>query len=140
MIDIISEKFAIDIDYCNKVIDLLSSELNISGDITIKISDNVESKALNLLYRKKDYPTDVLSFQINEELPDGFYIGDILISYEVLQKQAKEAEISEKTELTTLVVHGVLHLSGYDHETDNGEMLNLQKKLLKIIDKSVKNS
>jgi len=133
MIDIISETFKIDLDYFNRVIDLLSSELNISGDITIKIGDNSESKALNLLYRKKDYPTDVLSFPINEELPDGFYTGDILISYEVLQRQAKEAEISEKAELTTLIVHGVLHLSGYDHETDKGEMLNLQEKLLEKI-------
>lgn len=136
MIEIISEEFKIDAEYFYRIIDFLCRDLNISDNATIKIGNDKESRDLNREYRNKDYPTDVLTFPINEKFPDGLYLGDILIAYPVMEKQAKEAGISEKDELMTLITHGILHLIGYDHETDNGEMLVLQEKLLKKIKSS----
>jgi len=138
MIEIISEEFNIDTEYFKSIIDFLFIELKISGNATVKIGNDEESKKLNKEYRNKNYPTDVLTFPINEKFPDGYYLGDILISYPVMQKQADEGKISENEELTTLIIHGILHLIGYDHENDNGEMLNLQDELLEKI-KKIKN-
>ena len=89
-----------------------------------------ESKELNSQYRKKEYATDVLSFPFNEILENSFYIGDILICYPIAEKQAKERSISTEREIITLMVHGILHLAGYDHETDKGEMLALQDSFI----------
>jgi len=130
MIELISEKYKIDKSKYNKIISFIASDLKLVGNATIKIGEEEESKSLNKQFRKKDYPTDVLTFISNEELPDGYYHGDIFICYQVLIKQAKEAEISEELELTTLIIHGLLHLKGYDHEIDSGEMLISQQNLL----------
>ena len=130
MIEIISDNYKIDIDHFNNVIKIISSQLGLNGDATIKIGDEKESRALNNKFRNKDYPTDVLTFIANEELPDGYYLGDIFICDKILIDQAAEAKISEKLELTILIIHGLLHLKGYDHETDSGEMLRLQEELL----------
>jgi probable rRNA maturation factor len=92
-------------------------------------------KELNSFFRGNDSTTDVLSFP-NE--PDEFdsdknNMGDIVISAEQARKQAAENGLSLDLEIKQLILHGVLHLSGYDHETDNGEMnareLALRKEL-----------
>jgi len=105
-------------------------QLKLTGIVTVKIGGEEESRELNNTYRKKDYPTDVLSFPLNEKLPGGFYIGDIFICYAIAERQAEENEVSIEEELLTLMIHGILHLAGYDHEEDDGEMLELQDKLL----------
>ncbi len=137
MIEIVSENYPIDTTYFNRVVALIESELKISGDATIKIGEEDESHALNKQYRNKDYPTDVLTFPLNEALPDGIYLGDIFICHPVLARQAKEAGISEKEELTVLITHGLLHLVNYDHENDSGEMLQKQQELLDKIKENV---
>lgn len=81
-------------------------------------------KELNKLFRGQDSTTDVLSFP-NE--PDEFdldksNLGDIVISAEQAQKQADENDLSLEIEIKQLILHGVLHLCDYDHETDSGEM------------------
>jgi probable rRNA maturation factor len=79
----------------------------------------------NLRYRHIDKPTDVLSFAGH----DG-YLGDILISTETAWKQArKSATLSFDDNIRRLLLHGILHLSGYDHETDNGEMRAIERQL-----------
>jgi probable rRNA maturation factor len=79
----------------------------------------------NLRYRHIDKPTDVLSFPGH----DG-YLGDILISTETAWKQArKSATLSFDDNIRRLLLHGILHLSGYDHETDNGEMRAIERQL-----------
>ena len=79
----------------------------------------------NLRYRHIDKPTDVLSFPGH----DG-YLGDILISTETAWKQArKSATLSFDDNVRRLLLHGILHLSGYDHETDNGEMRAIERQL-----------
>lgn len=81
-------------------------------------------KQLNKMFRGKDATTDVLSFP---HAPDEFdldksNLGDIVISAEQAQKQAAENGLTLEGEIKQLILHGLLHLCGYDHETDNGEM------------------
>ena len=94
---------------------------------------------LNLKFRGKDQATDVLSFPLeydsrgaDETLLDGLaakYVGDVVVSTDTALRQAGEAGHSPDREIDELVIHGVLHLCGYDHETDNGEMNRLEMKL-----------
>lgn len=92
-------------------------------------------KELNSTFRGKDSTTDVLSFPFEKEAfePDTNNLGDIVISAEQAQRQAAENGLTLEGEIKQLILHGVLHLCGYDHETDNGEMnareLELRDKL-----------
>jgi len=92
-------------------------------------------KELNSLFRGKDSTTDVLSFphEPDEFDSDSSNIGDIVISAEQAFRQAEENGLDVENEIKQLILHGLLHLSGYDHETDNGEMnareLELRDKL-----------
>ena len=91
---------------------------------------------LNRTYRGKDSATDVLSFPAGDEQSEaGFapeaasYLGDIVVSTDTALRQAEEAKHSFEREVSELVIHGTLHLCGYDHETDKGEMNRLELKL-----------
>jgi len=97
---------------------------------TAFVSDS-RMKQLNEMFRGKSTTTDVLSFphEPDEFDPDKNNLGDIVISAEQAQKQAEENGLSLEGEIKQLILHGVLHLSGYDHETDNGEMNALELKL-----------
>ncbi|MGE5341273.1 MAG: rRNA maturation RNase YbeY [Candidatus Omnitrophota bacterium] len=130
MIEIVDELYNLDLAFYIEKLDKVVDELKLNGTITIKVGDPEEALELNHHYLKRDYAADVLSFPFNEDLPDGYYIGDIFVCYKVAEEQAKEADIALEEELFTLMTHGVLHLAGYDHETDNGEMLALQEKLV----------
>lgn len=132
MIEIIRDPFPLEPQFYLEKLEAIARELKMdpSGDIVIKLGDREESRNLNLRYLEKDYPTDVLSFPFNEQLPDGLYIGDIFICYPVAQEQAKENCVTLEEELFRLMVHGLLHLLGYDHETDAGGMLELQEQLM----------
>ena len=98
------------------------------------ISDD-RMKQLNEMFRGKDATTDVLSFphEPDEFDPNKDNLGDIVISAEQAQKQAAENGLSLESEIKQLILHGVLHLCGYDHETDDGAMntreLELRDKL-----------
>lgn len=79
----------------------------------------------NREYRGFDKSTDVLSFS-----GDGDYLGDVLISSETAYNQARNSKtLSFETNIRRLLLHGLLHLTGYDHETDNGEMRTLERRL-----------
>lgn len=92
-------------------------------------------KQLNETFRGKESTTDVLSFphEPDDFDPDKNNLGDIVISAEQAQKQAAENGLSLEAEIKQLILHGALHLCGYDHETDEGEMnareLELRDKL-----------
>ena len=76
-------------------------------------------------YRGFNKSTDVLSFQ-----GDGGYLGDILISSETAYNQSRKSNtLSFETNIRRLILHGLLHLLGYDHETDNGEMRAMERRL-----------
>lgn len=95
---------------------------------------------LNDTYRHKNEPTDVLTFcehDVSSEWVDGdekkrFYAGDIVISVDTLKKNALYFHVEEKEEVKRLIIHGILHLSGLDHKSNNPdeEMLVYQEKLL----------
>ena len=82
----------------------------------------------NRLYRGKDRPTDVLSFP-GERGEAGWHLGDVLISVPVARRQAAAAGHPVERELRVLLLHGVLHCLGHDHETDGGAMARLERRL-----------
>jgi probable rRNA maturation factor len=93
------------------LIDKILKKEKAKGKINLVLINDRQIRKLNKRYRKKDKPTDVLSFEMGE---DGI-IGDIAISTETTQRNAKRYGVTYKRELKRLVVHGVLHLLGYDH-------------------------
>jgi len=111
------------------VLKRITGRLELKGTVTIRIAGAAEVRALNRKYRSKDCATDVLSFPLGEKLPGGFYAGDILICRPLAEKQARQNAQSLGKELLLLMIHGLLHLQGRDHEKDHGEMLALQKQL-----------
>jgi probable rRNA maturation factor len=131
MIAIISEEYPVQPGFFKKKLEPLARKIGVKGKITIKLGSEEESRSLNRRYRRKDHPTDVLTFPDGERTPDGLYAGDILICYPVAEKQARKNGRPPERELLLLMVHGLLHLKGYDHETDGGEMLRLQEELMK---------
>ncbi len=86
--------------------------------------------ALNRQFRKKNYPTDVLSFPacVNKDLA-----GDVAISAEIAAENAREFGHSCAEEIKILALHGLLHSAGYDHETDGGEMAKAEKKFRRVL-------
>jgi probable rRNA maturation factor len=98
----------------------------VAGEVTIAVVPDARSRTLNQTYRGKDAATDVLSFPAGG--PDGL-LGDIVIARGVAKRQAREAGHSESTEWRVLALHGLLHLAGYDHESDNGRMARVEARL-----------
>jgi len=96
------------------------------------ISDDAMAR-LNETYRKKSGPTDVLSFPANgsRPAPGAEYIGDIAISPETARRNARRYSRSLPMEMRVLILHGMIHLAGFDHETDHGEMDRLERRLRK---------
>jgi probable rRNA maturation factor len=94
---------------------------------TIAFVSDKRIRELNRQFRNVDKATDVLSFPADG--PDEANLGDIAISVETAATQAKENGLSFDDEVAQLILHGLLHLSGYDHETDNGEMNRLELRL-----------
>ena len=95
------------------------------GDVVVAITSDARVRALNRRFRHKDTSTDVLSFPSDER----GYLGDIVIASGVARRQAREAGHSIQTELRVLALHGLLHLLGYDHEHDDGQMARLEHRL-----------
>jgi probable rRNA maturation factor len=92
---------------------------------TVAFVSDKRIRQLNQQFRGVDKATDVLSFPADE--PDN--LGDVAVSVETAAAQAKENGLSFEDEIAQLILHGLLHLSGYDHETDNGEMNRLELRL-----------
>ncbi|MGB9620865.1 MAG: rRNA maturation RNase YbeY [Brevinematia bacterium] len=102
-------------------------------EMSIVLCDNKEMKEYNSTYRGKDYPTDVLSFVDGERIGRYIYLGDIIISIDKVIEQSKEFEVEPEEEFVRLLVHGILHLIGYDHETseeDEKIMMEIQDKII----------
>lgn len=97
-------------------------------EVSLVFLKEAEVKRLNWKYRGKDYPTDILSFA-NDETES---LGEMVFCWPILQKQAIEHELSQEQELGYLMIHGILHLLGFDHETpgtDAEKMLELQDEI-----------
>ena len=95
-------------------------------ELSLALVGNSEMRKINARYRGRDYATDVLSFSAEENLPGPVsLLGDVVISVEKARTQAKERGRTLKDEMTTLLIHGIVHLLGYDHERsarDTAEM------------------
>ncbi|HZD33061.1 MAG TPA: rRNA maturation RNase YbeY [Candidatus Angelobacter sp.] len=96
----------------------VQNELGIVGEVSISVTSSREMQALNRRFRKKNKPTDVLTFPS----ANPGTAGDIAISLEIAAANAAELQHALATEVKVLILHGLLHLAGYDHEIDNGEM------------------
>ncbi len=102
--------------------------------MTLLLAADPEVRRLNRLYRRKDRSTDVLSFPAEGDLEPGRpHLGEIAISVTQAVRQARRAGWSLREETSLLVVHGFLHLIGYDHERDNGAMRRKEEALLRRV-------
>ena len=100
--------------------------------VTVAFVSDRAMRELNRRWRGKEGTTDVLSFpaeQTEFEKLEGLMLGDVVISVEQAARQAAEHGLEFDEEVSQLILHGVLHLCGYDHETDNGEMNRLELRL-----------
>ena len=103
-------------------------------EISIFLTNSEKMRQLNLKFRKKNKPTDVLSFPINIVKKKIGYLGDIAISYEIVNKRSKTSNFNY--EFDKMWVHGYLHLLGYDHKKirEFEKMYKLEKKILNYIE------
>jgi probable rRNA maturation factor len=124
-------------DFALEILALLGKS---GWDLSLLICDDAFIRGLNRQYRDMDEATDVLSFEQGDSYrdPDGrerVLAGDIVISLDALARNAEDFGISKDEELRRLIVHGILHLSGMDHEDNDPSkpMLLLQEKLIREI-------
>ncbi len=135
----LSEYPYIDEQFVHKVLQAAGEHLHTSGEVSVSFVSDAEIHELNRTYRGVDRPTDVLSFALREgedilpEPEDGAeMLGDIVISIPTAVRQAEEYGHSVEREVGFLLVHGFLHLLGYDHEDEESEreMFGLQDEVL----------
>ena len=101
--------------------------VGLRGSVTVLITSSREMRSLNARFRDKDKATDVLSFPPQFESPR--FAGDIAISAEIAAQNARRLGHSTAEEVKILALHGVLHLAGFDHESDNGKMARMEERV-----------
>ncbi len=113
-----------------KLVTQVLSAVGESGShVSIELVGDRRMRRLNHVYRHKDRTTDVLAFAMREaDSPCSTLLGDVVISVPMAQRQALQGGRSLDEELTVLLVHGVLHLCGYDHERSDREAARMQRK------------
>lgn len=99
-----------------------------ADSFAVSFVDEVEMRELNRTFRGRDTATDVLSFP-GETTDEGYHLGDVAVSIPVARQQAELTGTSSYREVQTLLLHGVLHCLGYDHEADEGEMSSMESRL-----------
>jgi probable rRNA maturation factor len=117
---------SVDVTRIRRVLTGAAAVLGAAGELSLVLSGDRALRSLNARYRGKDTPTDVLSFPgggTREEL------GDVVISVETAERNARGFRRSLAQELDVLALHGFLHVLGYDHETDDGTMDRLERRL-----------
>lgn len=132
MVEVVNRqrRVAIDRRFWQKITTRILEELDKAGEnVTIAFISDKRMRDLNREFRGKDRPTDVLAFPGNKDAFSEASLGDVVISIETASRQAKENGIVLNEEIGVLILHGVLHLCGYDHETDQGQMNRLQSRL-----------
>ncbi len=123
--------------FVKEITDKILKELGLDNvEISITLTDDETIRQINKEWRGKDKSTDVLSFPLDEEdTPPGYkyrLLGDVVISIPYAIRQAKEIGFTPKEEVLRLLIHGILHLLGYDHETSEEDariMFSLQDKI-----------
>ncbi len=107
--------------------------VGLRGEVDVIVTTNRRMQQLNRQFRRKDKPTDVLSFPVEPTLPSARVghpvAGEIAISGDIARQNGNVFGHGTLAELTILVLHGVLHLAGHDHESDGGQMARKEQKL-----------
>jgi probable rRNA maturation factor len=113
-------------DRLRRLLEDAARSLGVSGEVALVLTRDPAVRELNARYRGKDKPTDVLSFPG----PGGSAgLGDIVISIDTAERNARRLGRTLQRELDVLALHGFLHVLGYDHETDDGTMDRLERRL-----------
>lgn len=110
-----------------KIIEDIEKGFESDKEASLILVDLDEITRINKEYRDKDYPTDVISFEEDDE-EDEMYLGDIFLSVDKCLMQAKEYGHSNEREFAFLVIHGLLHLHGYDHLNEEDEKIMFKKQ------------
>ena len=128
MIEVVNRQRRVKVDseawasFAAKALDAIGDS---NSSATVAFVSDKTIRRLNQQFRGVDKATDVLSFPAGEQEN----LGDVAVSVETAARQAKDNGLSFDEEVAQLILHGLLHLSGYDHETDNGEMNRLELRL-----------
>ena len=121
--------------FINKVLKSFPKKYQFNGKkviLTVLLSNNKKIKQLNKKFRKKDKPTDILSFPFGKKISKSIvYLGDIIISYDFINKPKSLSIFQFKDKLAKIFIHGFLHLVGFDHIKDS-EFKKMNKEELKI--------
>ena len=134
MIDLDNQTtLTVDLDALEKIAQTLSSK-----EVELIITDDQTMQALNAEHRGKDTTTDVLSFPMDAPFTEqsifGMPLGSIIIAESYVKENAALLKHSMQDELSLLFIHGMLHLLGFDHESDDGEMRLREKELIEAFD------
>ena len=133
MVEVVNRQRRLQIDtegWSNFATKALNAIGKSESSATIAFVSDKHIRELNRQFRGIDKATDVLSFPAEEELN----LGDVAVSVETAATQARDNGLTLDHEIAQLILHGLLHLSGYDHETDNGQMNRLELKLRRKLD------
>ena len=115
----------------NRFLVKATEALGLAGDFSVLLTGDEQLRAMNLQFRGVDKPTDVLSFPALPEAANSGQGGDLAISLETAAIQAADHGHSLQMEVKVLILHGLLHLAGYDHERDRGQMRRRESLLRK---------
>jgi len=134
MIDLDNQTtLAVDLEALEKIADTLSNK-----EVELIITDDATIQELNAAHRGKNKPTDVLSFPMEAPFTEqsifGMPLGSIIIAESFVKDKAAQFGHSTQDELSLLFIHGMLHLLGFDHENDEGEMRMREKELIEAFD------
>lgn len=121
-------KLRVDADASRGFLESLAEHLGLGGGFSVVLVSDAAMRRFNSTYAGKNQSTDVLSFPAGDTPGEESYLGDIIISVETAEVQRVS---SLDNEIMTLSLHGLLHLLGYDHETDRGEMNSKEAALRK---------
>ena len=132
-----TRSYRINKSFINKLFTVISKVMPrfATYEISVAFIDNAEIKKLNYRYRKKNKPTDVLSFaerDSNDKISDRRFLGEIVVAYPYARQQARRNHRTLRQELIILLTHGFLHLAGYDHIklSDRLRMQRAEKRIL----------
>ncbi len=114
----------------NRFVAVARKAVRLKGQVSLLLTTNRRMRALNRSFRGKDKPTDVISFPAIDTVRAKF-AGDLAISIDIAAANARQLGHSTEDELRVLILHGLLHLAGYDHESDDGEMACKESRLRK---------
>ena len=135
MIEVVNRqrKMPLDCERWQKFVDEIWQVIPTEAEgVTVAFVSDRAMRELNRLWRHKHGTTDVLSFPVEQdefEKAEGSSLGDVVISVEQAARQAKENGLTLDQEIAQLILHGLVHLCGYDHATDKGEMNRLELRL-----------